>query len=220
MRAAVLLGCTLVLAALPEIGQCQYPQGLDDSIASVVNSSQPAAPPALNTLRRAVNAGNFRAMGFDALSDTGQTTLGSPLVIFLVGFSDLRPFRPGKNPWEILRPSGRIFYPVLVRGQPRSAIILVRDKNRWRGASYGGANGARLSSNAISAANRGVRRYFWVDVLVPRTGFIGFEDAKRLILIPLRDDRQKRWRAGVPIPAEAVFAELAKEAGRYDNVPG
>jgi len=222
MRALLLCGI-LVSASLRDVSG-QFPEDLDTTISLAVNTSLLAAPPALDTLRKLVNAGNYQAMGFDALADTAAATLGHPpLVIFLVALADLRRFRPGDNPWSILRASGKVLYPILVGGKPRSSVILARERNHWRGASYGGSNGAVLSSKAISAAERMLpaakRRYFWVDVLAPRTGFIGFEQTKTLILIPLVDDQRNRWRAGVPIPAQVVFEHLAPEARRYNAMP-
>jgi hypothetical protein len=220
---AFLLGCALGMAAPDAVDAWQFPDSLDMEIDSAESGSQAAAQPALDTLLRLLHPGNIRAMGFQELADTSSTTLGKPLAILLVPLKGLRGFRPQDNPWGLVRRSRTIFYPVLVRGRARSAVVLGEDASRWRAVSYGGANAAMRSANAISIADSllgpGSRRYFRVDVLVPRTRFIGFEQARRLILVPLIDDRQGRWQVGVPLPAELVFAQLAPEAIRYNEMP-
>jgi hypothetical protein len=220
---AFLLGCAISLAALDDVSG-QYPARLNQDIDSAVTASQAAAATALDTLRRLVNARNFRAMGFDSLAEAGSATLGRPLVIFRVPLGALRAFNPKNDPWRIVRPSEMVFYPVLVGKQARSAIVLRGDGNRWRVATYGGANPARLSSEAIRIADSLLpppqRQYFWIEVRIPSTNFIGFESTTRLILIPLRDDRMNRWRQGVPIPADSVFGQLSPEARAYNAQPG
>jgi hypothetical protein len=220
---ALLLGCALGTTALNELRAWQYPDSLDLHIDSAVSASQPPASPALDTLRRLVHPANVKAMGFDSLADTGSAVLGQPLVIFRVPLTELRSFNPGDDPWKILRPPASVFYPVLVGGEARSAVVIGEYTKRWRGIIFGGANAARTAAAAIHSADSILgprpRRYFRVDVLAPGTRFIGFRSALRLVLVPLINDRKNRWKAGVPITADSVFAQLAPEARAYNELP-
>jgi hypothetical protein len=218
---ALLLGCAMATAALHDVwGQVER---IDLAMDSALSASQGAAGPSLDTLLSLVDSSDYQEMGFDELGDTAAAKLGVPLPVFEVALKELRMFKRPASSWTLLNGPDRVFYPVLVGSRSRTSLILMRQDSKWRGASYGGATAAQRAQDAIRAAEATLptkpRRYFWVDVLAPMTGFIGFEDGKQLMLIPVLDDRQHRWQAGVPILADSAFALLAVEARAYNGKP-
>jgi hypothetical protein len=219
---ALLLGCIIGTAALQEVSG-QVRERIDPKIDSAVNAAAPVARVAIDTLKRVVKPGNYRAMGFDSLSQVATAILGPPLAIFRIVPKELDAFRPPATGLELFHGPDRVFYPVLVGSEWRTSFILVRQGVQWRSASYGGAGPARLASAAIHTADsllpRGPRRYFWVEILGPSVGFIGTQLRTTLVLIPLADDRQRRWQAFVPITADSVFPLLAAQARGHNQLP-
>ena len=221
MRALVLC-CGLCTIGIQSVSESQEPPRIQMAIDSAVTMSQGAAPAALTVLRKLVNRENHRRMGFESLSDVRSATLGDPLVIFYVRLDSLRKYQSGGDAFGLLTAGDEILYPVLVRGETRSSITLGRNPGGWKGLSYGGSNAARLTWRMVNDRRKraapAAERYFLVGVPALDVQFIGFEETGELRLIPLLDDPQNRWQAGVLVPADYVFAELALDARAHEDL--
>lgn len=187
-------------------------------ISIVDTAAETASIAALDTLLKLVNAGNYRALGFDSLSDTTAAARGDPLVIYYVRLDSLRVYHAGKDPQLLLDGGDRVLYPVLVRGQTLSSFTLARDAAGWKGVSYGDPKKSKLVWGVLHNSSP-MERYFLVEVLALGVDFLGFETSGKLMLVPLLDDRKLRWTAGVPLLAENVFAKLVVDAMAYNGLP-
>jgi hypothetical protein len=179
-------------------------------------SSSLAASHGLETLRKLVNAANYRSMGFESLDEVRSASLGDPLHLYLVRLDQLRGFQPGGNPETLLTDIGQDLYPVLVAGSVRSAVLVEKQGEQWSAVGFGGANlakalGQRRSANsAVSEA--AAPSYFEVHVAALSMYFLGYRQENRLMLVPLVDDPKYKFSAGTPVPADNVFAVLAPAA--------
>ena len=138
----------------------QTPKDILGSIDSVMTQSREPAVRALDSFRKLVNEQNYRAMGFDSVSEVRSATLGQPLVEFHVRLDKLREYRPGGNPVSLLDGGDKVIYPVLVGQLVRSSIVLAKDSSGWATASYGGPNATKLLYRTKAAAGGG--QYFAV----------------------------------------------------------
>jgi hypothetical protein len=221
MRALILVWA-MSSAGMLNVDAVQRPQ-LEATIDSAVTQSQPGAQAALRTFRHLVDAQNYKRMGLDAVTDTGSTGLGDPLVVFYVPLDTLRTYKRNADALGLLRGGDRILYPVLLSGVTRSSITLVRDTSTWRGMSYGGPNTARLVWKALREASSRPggrsRRYFLVDVPGLNLEFLAYEKNGKLVLIPLLDDPQRRLRARADHRGDSVFVQLVQEAQAAKDQP-
>ena len=220
MRALVLT-CIFSVVGIQSVSGQKAPD-IPTTVDAAVKASQQSAQAALETLRKLVNASNARAMGFESERDVASATLGDPLVIFYVRLDHLREYQPKSDPLPLLSGGDRVLYPVSVRGQTRSSITLARSAEGWKGVSYGGPNNVQLVSQVVSESSHGAlqsRRPFLVDVLALGVHFVGFDERGKLMLVPLLDDSQQRWKAGGPRPADEVFAQLVGDAKSYNELP-
>ncbi len=195
----------------------QTPKDILGSIDSVMSQSRDPAVRALDTFRKLVNEQNYRAMGFDSVSEVRSATIGQPLVEFYVRLDKLREYRPGGNPVSLLDGGDKVIYPVLVGQQVRSSIVLARDSSGWAAASYGGPNATKLLYRTKAAVGGG--QYFAVNVLALGLHFLGTRQQGNLVLAPLLDDQQGRWKAGAILPADRVFGPLVEDAKAYNGLP-
>jgi len=221
MRALVLT-CMISLMGIQSVSGQQKPQAMAINVDTAAKASQQSARGALETLRQMVNATNYRAMGFDSVGDVGAAVLGDPLVIFYVRLDLLREYQAQSDPRALLGGGERVLYPVLVRGQTRSSITVAHEGGSWKGVSFGGANGARLAWKILSESSKGANPappHFLVEVLALSVHFLGFEQSGKLMLVPLLNDPQQRWKAGVPRVANEVFAQLVVDARAYNGLP-
>ncbi len=184
-------------------------------------SSGEAASSGLATLRKLVNANNYRSMGFESQDEVNSASLGNPLHIFLVRLDQLRQFQPDGDPEKLLSDIGEELYPVLVNGAPRSAVVVEKRNEQWSPVSYGGANlvkalAQRRAGNSAMAKTE-EPTYFEVHVAALNIYFLGYRQGAKLMLIPLVDDPKYKFAAGTPVPAADAFATLVPAAKAVPN---
>jgi hypothetical protein len=78
---------------------------------------QSAAMQSLATFRKAVNAKNYKELGFESGDEIANATLGPPLRVFFVRRDQLREYQPGADPAQLLTDFGEMNYPVLLRSR-------------------------------------------------------------------------------------------------------
>jgi hypothetical protein len=222
MRAAMWYPAILSLAACSVNAQ-QKPGALVATIDSAVSQSRPAAIKALETLRKLADGDNYSSMGFESAGEAGQAELGEPLVLFYVRLDELRKFRPEVAPISLLKGGAKVQYPVVVGGQVRSSITLDNNGRGWDAVSYGGGKAARavqtVRSGLAKSGDQLKPPYFLVDVLALGLSFIGALQGDKLLLVPVHEDRQARWKPGTPLAADRVFTELVRDAEAYNELP-
>jgi hypothetical protein len=184
-------------------------------------SSGEAASNGLATLRKLVNANNYRSMGFESQDEVNSASLGERLPVFLVRLDQLREFQSGGDPEKLLNDIGEELYPVLVNGATRSAVLVQKQGAQWAPVSYGGANlvkalGQRRSENS-ALLKTAAPPYFEVHVAALNIYFLGYRQESRLLLVPLADDPRYKFTAGTPLPAADALAALVPAAKALPN---
>jgi hypothetical protein len=184
-------------------------------------SSGEAASSGLATLRKLVNANNYRSMGFESQDEVNSGSLGDPLHVFLVRLDLLRQFQPGGDPEKLLSDIGEELYPVLVNGAPRSAVVVEKQSEQWSPVSYGGTNLVKALAQRRAGNSAMVRAaaptYFEVHVAALNMYFLGYRQETKLMLIPLVDDPKYKFVAGTPVLAADAFTALVPAAQAVPN---
>ncbi len=184
-------------------------------------SSAEAASNGLATLRKLVNASNYRSMGFESQDELSSASLGDPLRVFMVRLDQLREFSSGADPEKLLSDVGEELYPVLVKGAPRSAVLVQKQGEQWSPVRYGGANLVKALAQRRSENSATVKAaapaYFEVHVAALNLYFLGYRQEAKLMLIPLADDPQYKLTAGTPLLAADAFVILVPAAKAVPN---
>jgi hypothetical protein len=183
-------------------------------------SSQEAATRGLATLRALARQGQFAALGFTSAEEADAATLGAPLHVFMVRLDQLKQYQPGADAASLLTDIGQDFYPVLVGGQTRSSITVSSAEGHFAAVRFGGAALARslaqrqqeMMSAPVPRKSGPPQNFEVVHVAALNLYFLGFQQRGQFMVIPTADSEQLGLRAGVPQPANAVFARLAGQA--------
>jgi hypothetical protein len=186
-----------------------------------------AAEQSLPTFRKLITEDNYyKDLGFDSMKEAAgvQLDLGAPLAIFFVRLDRLREYQPGSDSNTLLSDSTRVYYPVVIKEQPRAAIIVEMTDGKWKVASMGSAGMAKQISDVQKKAATPSGGVSEPDIIVqvPALGiyFIGRRGAdKRLMLIPLANDPRYKLEGAVEQPADGVFARLVPFAKSHNGLP-
>jgi len=187
------------------------------------SETRDVATQALVTFQKIGNQTNFKAMGFESADEMTNATLGNPLSVYMVELGDLRAYQGGSDPNKLLKPIDKVIYPVNVKDEVRSSIVLQKGKEGWKASDFGGANFARLVTRArdesAKATGLPATGYFVVQVPSLNAYFLGYHQNDKLMLVSLADDPALNLRAGAPLPAEQVFGDLVPFAQKYNGLP-
>lgn len=101
-------------------------------------TEQEAARDALETFTLLVTKENHKAMGFDSDADVKSASLGEPIQVRMVRLDQLKTFQPGSDPNPLLQETRQVIYPVLIRDETRSSVMLAQSgPGEWRAVSFG-----------------------------------------------------------------------------------
>jgi hypothetical protein len=217
-----LLGLVCV-AAVVITGCTGAAQGGREQKAPVHPDAQTAASRSLDTLRKLITPENARDMGFDNAADAASATLGSAVRVQMVRLDALRQYQAGADPASLLTEENQIIYPVMVRDQVKSSIIVEGSGNEWKASSFGGPHlvqqMARYRTDATTRLNAAADSVTVVHVAALNLYFLGYRVDGRLMLTPLETHPDYKLEAGASLPADQVFAALAPIARNYNGLP-
>jgi hypothetical protein len=184
---------------------------------------QTAAKNSLNTFRKLVTQQNYKELGFDTVDEVSSAVLGQPIPMFLVRLDQLREYQPGNDPNRLLNDGHQALYPITIRTQMRSSIIVGQTGAKWKAVSFGNAGLARqiVEVTKQNIATPGAPSSDTL-VQVPAFGlyFLGRRSPdNKLTLIPLGSNPTFNLKAGASLPAEEVFAALLPHAKNYNGLP-
>lgn len=166
---------------------------------------------------------NFKPMGFESGDELAGATLAEPLSVFMVELESLRGYQTGSDPNKLLKPIDKVVYPLAAKEQVRSSVIVQKGKEGWEATSIGGGNFARRASTAreelAKSTSLASNAFFVVQVPSLNAYFVGYRQDGKLMLASLANDLAMNLRAGAPLPAEQVFAQLAPVAQKYNGLP-
>jgi hypothetical protein len=185
--------------------------------------AQMAATRGLETLRRLVTADNARDMGFDSPAEAASATLGDPVRVQMVRLDALRQYEAGADPGRLLTEANKVIYPVAVKDQVKSSIVIEGSGNQWKASSFGGPHlvrqVARYKADVTARLRPAAESLTVVHVAALNVYFLGYRVDGRLMLTPLENHPNYRLEAGSSLPAEQVFAALAPIARNYNALP-
>lgn len=188
-----------------------------------VSETKDVAARALVTFQKIGKETNFKAMGFESADEMTNATLGQPLSVFMVELDALRAYQSASDPNKLLKSIDKVIYPVSVRDEVRSSIVLQKGKEGWKASDFGGANFARLVTRARDESAKATTlpptAYFVVQVPALNAYFVGYRQDNKLMLASIIDDSTMNLRAGIALPAEEVFGELVPFAQKYNGLP-
>jgi hypothetical protein len=200
MRPVLLFACFLMLVA-----------GCCDKREPPSRGPQEAAKKGHIFFASLINEQTYRGFGFDSLGEVWQAELGRPMAVFYIRPDQLRSSYAGKDAsWRLVSPES--IYPLIVNGQVRSSVTVVKTGERaYRAAGFGDAALVKRLSRYRSndAADE-----FVIHVLGLNMYFLGRNAQEGFTLTPIEDDRRLELRAGERYTADAVLqllGEIARE---------
>jgi len=185
---------------------------------------EPVALRALETFANIVNENNFMRMGFKSVEEAKTAQLGAPFQEFSIELGKLKTYEPGANPNQLLDGGNIAYYPVNVQSETRSSIMLVKEKDQWKAVSYGSANLIKLFTSTRSrlqtSSNLPISSFFVVRIPAMNIYFVGYRMDQQLMLTPILDNTEYKFRSGTPVSGEDVFRTLLPYAKAHDGLPG
>lgn len=220
MRYAIQFAAFLLAAA--SAAYAQTPKMAYDR--SAMTGAQQSARSALAEFSGLVTELNFKSLGFDTAGQVKEAALGDPIAEYMVRLDELKAFTSGTDPVSLLRPTGRVTYPVRVGGTTRSGMTVARRGDAWATEGFGGATYVKLldeiRSQSARASGRNNAEFFEVRVPSLNTTFIGFSDGSGLRLVPILSNPRYGLVRGEPKSARDVFQALATAAREHNDLPG
>jgi hypothetical protein len=191
--------------------------------APVLPDAQTAATRALEPLRKLVTADNARDMGFEDVSEVANAALGEPIRVQIVRLDALQQFAPGADPGQLLTEANRVIYPVVVRNQVKSSIIVEGSGGQWKFTDFGGPRLVRQVSQFRTDVTERLKpapdSLTVVHVAALNLYFLGYRVDGRLMLTPIETHAEYKLEAGSSLPADQVFTALAPFAKSYNGLP-
>ena len=181
-----------------------------DKPPETFGDAQSAANASLVVFRKLVTNQNYRDLGFESADEPGSSTLGTPLPVVFVRLDQLREYREGTDLNTVLGQSNQTNFPVMVRDQVRSSVVVEQVDGKWKMGTLG--NGALAKQIAAvrpgQAAPGGSTQQALVHVGALGFYFLGERVDNKWTLKSLSDNPDLDMAAGRAVPAEQVFMRL------------
>ncbi|UCD63147.1 MAG: hypothetical protein JSW34_10380 [Candidatus Zixiibacteriota bacterium] len=191
-----------------------------------VDTVRNVARSALPTLSQLVTAENLEAMGFASLEDVKKVALDDsepPLQVFMVRLDQLKEYEPGTDPTGIFSGGEMAYYPVTVGGKVRVAVGVERIEEKWQASSFGDASLIQMLTairrQSSDSTKVPARSYSVVKVPALNLHFLAYRTDTDLMLVPVQDDAQYKFKAGVAMPAGRAFENILPAAQAHDGSP-
>jgi len=184
--------------------------------------AQSAATASLAVFRKLVNNQNYRDLGFESVEEAASATLGTPIPVVFVRLDQLREYREGTDLNSILSQSNQMNFPVMVRDQVRSSVVVDQADGKWKIGTLG--NGALAKQLAAlrpgQPAPGGSTQQALVHFGALAIYFLGERTDNKWMLKSLSDNPDLNLGAGKAVPAEEVFTRVAPIAkALHDDAP-
>lgn len=215
----LLAGCTLLLGSV--LSACSpasdaAPEAQTQSALAVQPQREAQAARSLSALSHVVSAENFQRLGFHSVAEVTEAEGGTPASVYMVRLDQLRDFRRGEDPRQLLTDLETAIVPVHAHGEVHSSMELHKRAGNWETRSYGSPAHAKILDQVrrLAASKTGVAEeaFFEVRVLALNTYFLGHQGPGGLMLTPMLDDAELGLVAGQSRPAAEVFTLLQPRA--------
>jgi len=152
-------------------------------------------------------------IGFNSVEEVADAQLGSPIRIYKVPLDLLRKFQPGDDPNQLLVDTGRIIFPLTVKGQSLSTITVAESLLTLKGWK-----GSRVTRTGLPRLIRKIEPLnpssssFLVLITPLRVFLLGDRKEGRLILIAIEEHPYFKLHVGEERDAAELFGTLAPHA--------
>jgi hypothetical protein len=189
-----------------------------------IEKIKPAASKALDTFGGIITEQNYMQMGFKSTEEVKTAQLGVPFQEFMVRLDQLQKYESGVDPNQLLSGGQIVYFPVNVQNETRSSIMMIKEKEHWKAISYGSANLVKLLSSTRSRLERttdiSISSFFVVRIPALNLYFVGYHKNQQLMLTPILDNTEYKFKSRIPISGQEVFKTLLPFAKSHDGLPG
>ena len=164
-------------------------------------------------------------IGFDSLEEVAEAQLASPLRLYTVPLDKLAKFQPCDDPNKLLEDTGSLIFPLTVKGQYRSSLIvkekLLPNTIDWMspiktlkamGARHTGTGFRRVMPKIGKL--KPTSSSFLVSIAPLRLFLLGDRKAERLVLTAIQENRHYELNAEDERDATKLFGKIAPDAKR------
>ena len=200
-------------------------QSADLFTRAIPESANVAAQESLDTFKDLVSQGAYRDYDFDSASSVDRIALGQPLNDAMIGLDQLANW-DGANPNDLIRPTGRVVFPITSDGQAHSSVTLASKDGKWVAVAFGGvreaqarfaAQGRMMRERAVGGAAPLVSQ---VRIPALNLQFLARFDNGQLFLTPLDQHLELGLEAGREERADLVLRRAQQAASqRNPDVP-
>lgn len=164
-----------------------------------------------------------RSLGFEQKEQIKAATLGTPVVDYMIRLDELKEYRLGRPAAELLKATGRLLYPLVVNGSPRSSVVLTSKGEGWAVESFGATGQTKMFAKIrkqVAAETKGATsELFQVRVPALQLMFVGSEQNGQLFFTPLYNMPMYGLKEGQSYRAEDVVEKLLPAARQHNGDP-
>ena len=165
-----------------------------------------------------INRGNSKLLGFDKPEDASLAEIGRGIEIYVIGLDVLRKYNPGMAVAPLLTQLTSHIYPLSVKGEVRSSLVVSNRSNQFVTTAWGLK---KLIGLVTDSQKKDPEFGFVVWVPALNLHLLGDHHDETLRLKPLATRTLYGLVEGEALPAAVVFALLAHQAKVHDeNNPG
>lgn len=177
-------------------------------------------------VQNVVTTRNVVGLGFENLAEAKSASIGRPYKVTFVGLRDLKAYETEEPATAIIRDSGSFWFPVLVNGQTRAKLEILRSDGEFVAGEFG----ARKTASAIAdvtedlpevISRHNIHKPFTVTLMkipVLNATFVHIAGTDGDYLVPAMLDPQKfELERGKAYRADAVFARLKEFVAKIDE---
>jgi hypothetical protein len=188
-------------------------------------SASVAAQDSLGAFKELVGQGAYREYDFDSVSSVDRIVLGQPLNDAMIGLDQLANW-DGANPYDLIRPTGRVVFPITSDGQAHSSVTLASKDGKWVAVAFSSASEARarfaIQGRMMRERAAGGPAPLVSQVRIPALNlqFLARLDNGQLFLTPVEENAELGLEAGREERADLVLRRAQQAAShRNPDVP-
>jgi hypothetical protein len=172
-------------------------------------------------LKDVINGQNCPAFGFVNYGETRLARVGEPYPVMLVKLNDLKNYQQGSGLRSLWVPTGKWWFPVLVKGQGRTKMEVLERNGEYLAGEFGGTRTAREILKVISQLPKIFPteqmaptdiRLVVIPALKVNFFFVAGTQVEYLIACTVRPGRYD-LQNGTPQDPEALLTALKSYAG-------
>jgi hypothetical protein len=186
---------TICISALCSTCIAQEAVRVENIQQNVLNATKKVAEEALITMKRLAANGAYNVLGFNTKEQALGASLGEGIPIFDIGTQELKAYTIETDPSRLLTICNRVVNPVLIDGNVKSSIAIVKSGASWSVGEFGRPTTASALQMAVKSMG---------GLSGPRPGFVALVPSQNLYL------KGKFAGGGVQIRAVAITREQAE----------